>query len=200
MQDFSRISGLLIDLEGVLYSDNKLIEGAIETIKTIRKNNFKIRFLTNTTIAPVKQILEKYVNWDRIAEMLGMVPVPHGLLKIIGKDMTENQIDTIVDALYTVIIDSTMFVKGGNDLERTIEMLEDYMKASGMKSDHRVEGEVHHFIIQHGIGMTWSLFIEKLLMRIFKERTPDKEAKCQLTATTVIVSIPLGSDFDEHSY
>ena len=42
-----------------------------------------------------------------------------------------------------------MFVKGGNDLERTIEMLEDYMKASGMKSDHRVEGEVHHFIIQH---------------------------------------------------
>ena len=35
MQDFSRISGLLIDLEGVLYSDNKLIEGAIETIKTI---------------------------------------------------------------------------------------------------------------------------------------------------------------------
>ena len=148
----------------------------------------------------VKQILEKYVNWDRIAEMLGMVPVPHGLLKIIGKDMSENQIDTIVDALYPVIIDSTMFVKGGNDLERTIEMLEDYMKASGMKSDHRVEGEVHHFIIQHGIGMTWSLFVEKLLMRIFKERAPDKEAKCQLTATTVIVSIPLGSDFDEHSY
>ena len=64
MQDFSRISGLLIDLEGVIYSDNKLIEGAIETIKTIRKNNFKIRFLTNTTIAPVKQILEKLKNFN----------------------------------------------------------------------------------------------------------------------------------------
>ena len=64
MQDFSRISGLLIDLEGVLYSDNKLIEGAIETIKTIRKNNFKIRFLTNTTTAPVKQILEKLKNFN----------------------------------------------------------------------------------------------------------------------------------------
>ena len=61
MQNFSRISGLLIDLEGVLYSDNKLIEGAIETINTIRKHNFKIRFLTNTTTAPVKQILEKFL-------------------------------------------------------------------------------------------------------------------------------------------
>jgi len=148
----------------------------------------------------VKQILEKHNNWDKMAEMLGMVPVPHGLLKIIGKDMSENQIEKIVDALYPVIIDSTMFVKGGNDLERTIEMLEDSMKASGMKSDHRVEGTVHHFIIQHGIGMTWSLFIEKLLRRIFNERVPDKELACQLTETTVIVSIPLGSDFDEHSY
>ena len=48
--------------------------------------------------------------------------------------------------------------------------------------------------------MTWSVFVEKLLIRIFKERAPDKEAKCQLTATTVIESIPLGADFDEHSY
>ena len=64
MLDFSKISGFLIDLEGVLYSDNKLIEGAIETIKTIRKNNFKIRFLTNTTNAPVKQILEKLKNFN----------------------------------------------------------------------------------------------------------------------------------------
>jgi len=37
MQDFSRIIGLLIDLEGVLYSDNKLIEGAIGTINIIKK-------------------------------------------------------------------------------------------------------------------------------------------------------------------
>ena len=37
MQNFSRISGLLIDLEGVLYSDNKLIKGAKDLgIKTIR--------------------------------------------------------------------------------------------------------------------------------------------------------------------
>ena len=37
MQNFSRISGLLIDLEGVLYSDNKLIKGVKDLgIKTIQ--------------------------------------------------------------------------------------------------------------------------------------------------------------------
>ena len=64
MQNFSRISGLLINLEGVLYIDNKLIKGAVETINTIKKNNSKIRFLTNTTTAPVKQILEKLKNFN----------------------------------------------------------------------------------------------------------------------------------------
>ena len=148
----------------------------------------------------VKQILEKHVNWDRIAEAVGMIPVPHGLLKIIGKEMTENQVDDLVKTLHPIIMDSTMFSKGGDDLERTIEMLEDFMRASSLNSDHRVEGPIHHFIIQHGLGMTWSVFIEKLLRKIFRDKTPNLELTCQITDTTVIASIPLGSDFDEHNY
>jgi hypothetical protein len=148
----------------------------------------------------VKQILEKHVKWDRIEEVVGMIPVPHGLLKIIGKEMTENQIDDLVEKLYPVIMDSTMFSKGGDDLERTIEMLEDFMRASGLNSDHRVEGPIHHFIIQHGLGTTWSVFIEKLLRKIFASKTSDLELTYQITDTTVVASVPLGSDFDEHSY
>lgn len=148
----------------------------------------------------VKQILEKHVKWDRIEEVVGMIPVPHGLLKIIGKEMTENQIDDLVDKLYPIIMDSTMFAKGGEDLERTIEMLEDFMRASGLNSDHRVKGPIHHFIIQHGLGTTWSVFIEKLLRKIFVNKIPEQELTCQITDTTVVASIPLGSDFDEHTY
>ena len=55
----SNIKGLLIDLEGVLYSDNKLIPGSIEVIKELKKNSIKLRFLTNTTTAPRKLILNK---------------------------------------------------------------------------------------------------------------------------------------------
>tara|TARA_A100001234_G_scaffold205675_1_gene201533 strand:+ start:137 stop:739 length:603 start_codon:yes stop_codon:yes gene_type:complete len=148
----------------------------------------------------VKQILEKHVKWDRIEEVVGMIPVPYGLLKIIGKEMTENQVDDLVEKLYPIIMDSTIFAKGGDDLERTIEMLEDFMRASGLNSDHRVEGPIHHFIIQHGLGTTWSVFIEKLLRKIFVNKIPEQELTCQITDTTVVASIPLGSDFDEHTY
>ena len=59
MTKITDVKGLLIDLEGVLYSDNKLITGSIEAIKELRKNNLKLRFLTNTTTTPRKLIFNK---------------------------------------------------------------------------------------------------------------------------------------------
>jgi len=69
-----------------------------------------------------------------------------------------------------------------------------------MKSDHRMEGNIHHFIIQHDLGKNWSLFTEMLLKVIFNKFVPDQNLKCKITDKTVIASIALGSDFSEHEY
>ena len=74
------------------------------------------------------------------------------------------------------------------------------MRASGMKSDHRIEGSLHHFIIQHDLGSNWSVFTEQLLKEIFHEFLPNSEMKCQTTESTVIATISLGEDFSEHNY
>ena len=148
----------------------------------------------------VKQILEKYVEWDKFSEKIEMVPIPKKILEILGDDMKGEDIDGIVNALVPIIKDSVLFMKGTFDLKRCIETLEDYMKASGMKSDHRIEGNIHHFIIQHELGLRWSFFTEQLLKEIFRTFEPEKNLKFQTTKNTVIASIPLGSDFSEHDY
>jgi hypothetical protein len=74
------------------------------------------------------------------------------------------------------------------------------MKASGMNSDHRVEGSLHHFVIQHELGFKWSLFTAQLLKEIFHEFLPEQNVKAQTTESTVIVTIALGEDFSEHDY
>jgi len=63
MEEYRSIKGILIDLEGVLYNDNELIPGSIEVIKELKKNNIKLRFLTNTTTSPRKIILNKLLNF-----------------------------------------------------------------------------------------------------------------------------------------
>jgi len=102
--------------------------------------------------------------------------------------------------IFPIIKDNVMFMKGGYDLRRCIETLEDYMKASGMKSDHRVEGALHHFIIQHDLGKKWSVFTEQLLTQVFHSFLPDQNLKFQTTDTTVILTVALGADFSEHDY
>ena len=148
----------------------------------------------------VKQILEKYVQWDRFAEKIGMIPVPTNILERLGKEMVGKDIDNILKVLLPMIKESVLFMKGKYDLRRCIETLEDYMRASGMKSDHRIDGEVHQFIIQHELGIKWSLLTEKLFREICHEFLPEMNLKFQTTAKTVIATIPLGSDFNEHDY
>lgn len=148
----------------------------------------------------VKQILEKYVQWDRFSSKIGMIPVPKGILESLGDELDGRDIDGIITLMFPMIKDTVLFIKGGYDLKRCIETLEDYMRSSGMNSDHRVEGEMHIFLIQHELGMKWSVFTEQLLTRVFQSFLPDKELKFQTTETTVILSVALGSDFNEHDY
>ena len=148
----------------------------------------------------VKQILEKYVQWDRFSNKIGMIPVPKAIVESLGSQLDGKEIDEIITLIFPLIRDTVLFMKGGYDFKRCIETLEDYMKASGMNSDHRVEGSKHTFLIQHELGTTWSVFTEQLLTQIFRGFMPEKELKFQTTDTTVIMSVQLGSDFNEHDY
>lgn len=148
----------------------------------------------------VKQILEKYVEWDRYAEKIGMIPVPTNILQRLGKEMSGKDIESILKVMMPMIKESVLFMKGKYDLQCCIETLEDYMKASGMKSDHRIEADLHYFIVQHELGMKWSLLTERLFKEIFNEFLPDTNVKCQTTEKTVIATVSLGSEFNEHNY
>ena len=61
--NISNIKGLLLDLEGVVYEGDKLVDGALDTINKLLSYNFKIKYLTNTTVTPRKQILKKLLKF-----------------------------------------------------------------------------------------------------------------------------------------
>ncbi len=54
-----QIKGLLIDLDGTIYENGSLIEGAVETIDFLRNNDIPFRFVTNTTRKPRRIIIEQ---------------------------------------------------------------------------------------------------------------------------------------------
>jgi len=56
-----KFKAILCDIGGVLYSGDRAIEGAIETIDRL-KESYPIRFLTNTTQKTSQGVLEKLLK------------------------------------------------------------------------------------------------------------------------------------------
>jgi ribonucleotide monophosphatase NagD (HAD superfamily) len=57
MTDLSLLSGILFDLDGVLYVGSRLIDGAIETVTEIKQRGYRCRFISNPYHNPA--ILQK---------------------------------------------------------------------------------------------------------------------------------------------
>ena len=148
----------------------------------------------------LKQILDKFFRWDRFADKNELVQVPSEILKALNNTINEEDIDTMVGSAKQVLEKYTLFLKGKYDLKRCLETLEDYMKSSGMASDHKIEGDLHHFIIKHNLGIRWSEFIGQLFKEFFHFFVPEKNCEYKITKSIVIATIELGSNFDEHDY
>jgi HAD superfamily hydrolase (TIGR01458 family) len=85
----AEIKGLLIDLDGVIYNDSELIEGATESIAWLRDNNIPFRFITNTTMKSRMSLQHKLASFDidvKIEEIFTTVYAAVLYIKKSGKD------------------------------------------------------------------------------------------------------------------
>lgn len=64
------------------------------------------------------------------------------------------------------------------------------MKVSGINSDHKIEGRKHIFVIQHDLGMNWSLFVREVLRIIFEELAKVR-ADISVTENTAVAEVIL---------
>jgi hypothetical protein len=154
----------------------------------------------------VNQVLKRYSDWDRYENRIGMMPVPKVMLSsLIEKAITlaknngleniepyrEEIIKQAADIAFNLMKDSVLFMKKQYNLWVVLSVLEEYMKVSGIKADHKIEaGQKHVFIIQHELGENWSLFTKELLRLIF-ENLAKVRIESSITPNTTIAEVTL---------
>ncbi len=154
----------------------------------------------------VNQVLKRYSEWDRFENKIGMMPVPKVMLSSIIdkavsvakssgiKDIEHYRDEIIKEAAQTafgLMKDSVLFMKRQYNLWVVLSVLEEYMKVSGIKSDHKLEGSRKHvFIIQHELGENWSLFTKELLALIF-QNLANVRAEINTTSNTTVAEVVL---------
>ena len=156
----------------------------------------------------VNQVLRRYVKWDTFEPKIGMMPVPKIILSTcfnkailaanesgMNQDEIESHRDEMIKSAaeisFSLIKDSALLMKRTYNLWTVLEILQEYMKVSDMKSDHRIEaGNNHVFIIQHELGENWSLFTKVLLNLIF-ENLASVRPDVSTTPNTIIAKVTL---------
>jgi hypothetical protein len=154
----------------------------------------------------VNQILKRYCQWDRYESRIGMMPVPKIMLSYcidkaisIARNNGIQNIELYRDEIikqaagiaFSLMKDSVLFMKKNFNLWVVLSVLEEYMKVSGIKADHKIEaGRKHVFVIQHELGENWSLFTKELLTLIF-ENLAKVRIECNITSNTAIAEVIL---------
>jgi hypothetical protein len=154
----------------------------------------------------VNQVLKRYSEWDRYENKIGMMPVPKVILSSlidkaisVAKSSGIKDVDRYRDEIikqaaqiaFGLMKDSVLFMKRQYNLWVVLSVLEEYMKVSGIKADHKLEGSRKHvFIIQHELGENWSLFTKELLALIF-QNLANVRADINTTSNTTVAEVVL---------
>jgi hypothetical protein len=155
----------------------------------------------------VNQVLKRYTEWDRYESKIGMMPVPKVMLSslidksiAIAKDnigikeiepYRAEILRSAANIAFNIMKDSVLFMKKQYNLWAVLSVLQEYMKVSGINSDHRIEsGRKHVFVIQHELGENWSLFTKELLTIIF-ENLANVKVQTSTTPHTTIAEVIL---------
>lgn len=85
MNALQNIKGLLIDLEGVLYIGDRIIDGTPETLHYLRSKKVVCRFFTNTTTKSVETLHRKIVNMGFDIEKNEIISAPHAAVLYLRK-------------------------------------------------------------------------------------------------------------------
>jgi hypothetical protein len=151
----------------------------------------------------VNQILRRYEQWDRYESKIGMMPVPKVMLSALiekaveaGKkagiknieQYKEDIIKHAAQIAFGLMKDSVLYMKRQYNLWVLLSVLQEYMKVSGINSDHQIEGRKHVFVIQHDLGENWSLFVKEVLRIIFEDLAKVK-AEIRITPNTTVAEV-----------
>jgi hypothetical protein len=151
----------------------------------------------------INKILRMYVEWGRYEHKLGLMPVPQNFFSSLIQETIrlaesngisiepykEKLIKYSAEVAFSTIKESVILMRKKSDLWSVLSVLQEYMKVSGITSDHRIEeGKKHIFVIQHELGEYWSFFAKELLNLIFYNLA-NVSAKIHITQKSIIAEV-----------
>jgi hypothetical protein len=118
----------------------------------------------------INQIIREHIEWHSSAASAGFIPVRRMLIKDLLEPLDEKQIDDLAHhAIKNLVGTAMLVIVKKHDAESAIELLERWMRISGLSHHVEVKDDGKTYVIQHDMGRKWSYYLARLFEEVAYE-------------------------------
>jgi len=159
-----------------------------EMLDDLRKESEQKTVSLNTL---TNQIIKSYIKWYSPAQRAGIMFVPKYLLISIIDNLAEYQMERLAEQFRKSGYEETLLMMSKEySLPVILDLFDSWLNVSNMQFDRESSEGSLTYIINHGVGRKWSLFLEKVFWYIVKD-LGITGARFDVTDGTVTIKINL---------
>ena len=161
-----------------------------KVLKNLRREAEQKDISTNIL---VNQIIKEHLNWHSNAAKAGFIAVRRPFVSKVINYLSEQQIISLAEYVAkTANKDAILLMKNEYTIKSALEFLESWIKISGYPYRHHEmnNGEnKHSYVIQHDMGLKWSIYLASLYQFLFDELGVSKKIEFDKTENTLAFTI-----------
>ena len=155
-----------------------------ETLKSLREEAKQKDISTNTLL---NQIVKEHLKWHANASNAGFIAVTRLLITNLMSHLSEQQIISMAENVAkNTNKDTILLLKNEYTMKSALDFIEDWIKISGYKyKHHEINGGQNRqmYIIQHDMGIKWSIYLANLYQFLFDEVKKDNKRRTEFEKT-----------------
>lgn len=159
-----------------------------ELLDKLRKESEQKMVSLNTL---TNLIIKSYIKWYSPAQRAGIMFVPKCVLIPIIDNLADYQMERVADEFRKSGYEETLLMMSKEySLPVILDLFDSWLNVSNMQFDRESSEGSLTYIINHGVGKKWSLFLEKVFWYMVKD-LGITGARFDVTDGTVTIKINL---------
>ena len=178
--------------QGVCKSECTTFRFDSETMKSLRQEAKQKDISTNTLL---NQIVKEHLRWHANASNAGFIAVRRLLITSLISHLSEQEIISVAENVAkNTNKDTILLLEDEYTMKSALDFIEIWIKISGYKYKHHEinDGQNRHmYVIQHDMGIKWSIYLANLYQFLFDEVKKDNKirAKFEKTENTIAFTV-----------
>ncbi|MGB7678897.1 MAG: hypothetical protein WBL49_08810 [Nitrososphaeraceae archaeon] len=155
-----------------------------ETMKSLRDEAKQKDISTNTLL---NQIVKVHLKWHANASNAGFIAVRRLLITSLISHLSEQEIISVAENVAkNTNKDTILLLENEYTMKSALDFIENWIKISGYKYKHHEinDGQSRHmYLIQHDMGIKWSIYLTNLYQFLFDDVKKDNKRKIEIEKT-----------------